>query len=233
MVFERTLESLTDRPSIERLAARYVAAMRSERPNGPFHIGGFCAGGLIAFEMARQLQAANEPVGVVAMLDCELDDADRPASSALDAVVGCLKNVPRWIADDARIYGWRHLVGRLKSRSRKIGRRLVGSDTALSAAALRDELGLWNLSNSELQVVVELHRSIDAYRPQPYQGRVLLVRPRANPLLDNGAHAPSLGWARYVASVDEVVVAGSHSTMLAAAFAGELARNDRGADRAC
>ena len=41
---------------IERMAARYVAAMRAFRPEGPYFIGGYCFGALIAFEMARLLE---------------------------------------------------------------------------------------------------------------------------------------------------------------------------------
>ena len=40
--------------SIEEMAASYVKTVRAEQPDGPYLLGGMCAGGLIAFEMARQ-----------------------------------------------------------------------------------------------------------------------------------------------------------------------------------
>ncbi len=55
--------------SVPEMAAHYVACMRELRPRGPYFIGGQSSGGLIAYEMARQLQAAGERVGHVVMLD--------------------------------------------------------------------------------------------------------------------------------------------------------------------
>jgi len=55
--------------TIEDMAARYVAAIRSVRPEGPYLLGGSSMGGTVAFEMARQLSEQGEDVALVAMLD--------------------------------------------------------------------------------------------------------------------------------------------------------------------
>ncbi len=54
---------------IEDMAARYIAEMRMVQPAGPYHLGGYSMGGLIAYEMAQQLRAAGETVGLLALLD--------------------------------------------------------------------------------------------------------------------------------------------------------------------
>src|SRR6185437_15171145 len=54
---------------IADIAAWYVARIRTVQPHGPYFLGGLCAGGVIAFEMALQLRAAGERVGLVALLD--------------------------------------------------------------------------------------------------------------------------------------------------------------------
>ena len=54
---------------VPEMAAYYVARAREVRPNGPYFLGGLCAGGVIAFEMALQLRAAGLEVGLVALLD--------------------------------------------------------------------------------------------------------------------------------------------------------------------
>ena len=41
--------------TIEEMAARYVAEMTTAQPEGPYAIGGYCFGGLVAWEMAHQL----------------------------------------------------------------------------------------------------------------------------------------------------------------------------------
>ncbi|MEO1337525.1 MAG: thioesterase domain-containing protein, partial [Myxococcota bacterium] len=56
-------------PSIERMAAAYVDAIRAAQPTGPYLIGGLSFGGFVAFEMAQQLIASGERVDMLALLD--------------------------------------------------------------------------------------------------------------------------------------------------------------------
>jgi acyl transferase domain-containing protein/thioesterase domain-containing protein/acyl carrier protein len=51
------------------MAAAHVEAIRSVQPHGPYFIAGLCAGGVIAFEMARQLQDAGETTQYVGIID--------------------------------------------------------------------------------------------------------------------------------------------------------------------
>ena len=60
------------RGSIEELARHYVAEMRKLQPHGPYKIGGYCFGGLVAFEMAQQLRAVGETTGPIAMFNAPL-----------------------------------------------------------------------------------------------------------------------------------------------------------------
>ena len=62
-------------PSVEEMATQHLRDLRAHRPNGPYLLGGFCIGGLIAYEMARRLKAAGEEVQFVAMIDPELPSA--------------------------------------------------------------------------------------------------------------------------------------------------------------
>lgn len=55
--------------TIEAMAARHLGELRKAQPHGPYRLGGFCAGGLIALEMARELKAAGEVVERVVMVD--------------------------------------------------------------------------------------------------------------------------------------------------------------------
>ncbi len=59
--------------TLERMAASYVAAIRAARPAGPYHLGGWSMGGLVAYEMARQLAAAGEEVGLLILFDTRAD----------------------------------------------------------------------------------------------------------------------------------------------------------------
>jgi FkbH-like protein len=54
---------------IEDMARFYIKEMRRKQPHGPYMLGGLCAGGVIAYEMALQLKSLGETVKLVALLD--------------------------------------------------------------------------------------------------------------------------------------------------------------------
>jgi amino acid adenylation domain-containing protein len=54
---------------IEEMAAHYLREIRTVQPAGPYSLGGYCAGGLVAWEMARQLRADGQEVAFLALLD--------------------------------------------------------------------------------------------------------------------------------------------------------------------
>jgi Thioesterase domain len=56
-------------PLLEDMAATYIESMRSVQPDGPYILGGFCGGGLIALEMARQLQMSGQAVEMLFLIE--------------------------------------------------------------------------------------------------------------------------------------------------------------------
>jgi thioesterase domain-containing protein len=54
---------------VEDMAARYIMDMQNVQPRGPYFIGGFSFGGIIALEVAQQLQQLGEEVACLIMLD--------------------------------------------------------------------------------------------------------------------------------------------------------------------
>jgi acyl transferase domain-containing protein/thioesterase domain-containing protein/SAM-dependent methyltransferase/acyl carrier protein len=54
---------------IEEMAAHYLDAVRFVQPQGPYLLGGLSFGGVAAFEMAQQLLAVGEKVGLLALFD--------------------------------------------------------------------------------------------------------------------------------------------------------------------
>lgn len=67
------------RQSIEELATAYIREMREFQPRGPYLLGGVSFGGIVAFEMARQLEDKCE-VGLVALFDSLCPGFARPMS---------------------------------------------------------------------------------------------------------------------------------------------------------
>jgi thioesterase domain-containing protein len=58
-------------PTLEDIAAAHIKLMRNIQPEGPYFLGGWCNGALIAYEMARQLQAAGQAVDLLVLMDPE------------------------------------------------------------------------------------------------------------------------------------------------------------------
>ncbi|MBT5226352.1 MAG: amino acid adenylation domain-containing protein [Chromatiales bacterium] len=63
------LEGQTPIDTIEAMASAYVSAIQVGQPAGPYHLCGWSAGGLIAYEMAQQLRARGHTVALVALVD--------------------------------------------------------------------------------------------------------------------------------------------------------------------
>jgi phthiocerol/phenolphthiocerol synthesis type-I polyketide synthase E len=55
--------------TIEEMANLYAREIRKAQPHGPYFIGGYCMGGTVAFEVARQLQRDGETVALLALFD--------------------------------------------------------------------------------------------------------------------------------------------------------------------
>lgn len=70
------LELPVDHPlppfSVEALAGAYVDLIRDQQPHGPYFLGGFSIGGVLAYEVAQRLMAAGEEIGLLVMLDCAM-----------------------------------------------------------------------------------------------------------------------------------------------------------------
>jgi amino acid adenylation domain-containing protein len=54
---------------IEDIAAHYVSSIMAHNPNGPYALAGFSFGGIIAWEMAKQMEALNKKVIMLGMFD--------------------------------------------------------------------------------------------------------------------------------------------------------------------
>ena len=82
--------AMSDHPPLEGIAAiadYYLQIIKTVQPNGPYDIGGYCLGGIIAYEISRKLQLENEKVNSLVMIDSPDNQGfNRAAQSA---------NIPR------------------------------------------------------------------------------------------------------------------------------------------
>ncbi|MEC3915596.1 polyketide synthase [Nocardia sp. CDC160] len=68
------LSGATGPESVEELARLYDTAIRSQQPSGPYVLGGWSMGGIIAHEVARRLRAAGDAVSNLVLIDANIAD---------------------------------------------------------------------------------------------------------------------------------------------------------------
>ncbi len=77
-------------PTMEAVAAAHLESLRAVQPEGPYMLGGFCVGGVVAYEMARQLRAEGQRVDLLVLIDPAYPPVVHRAARALSGRVGNL-----------------------------------------------------------------------------------------------------------------------------------------------
>jgi thioesterase domain-containing protein len=67
--------------SVEEMAESFLSEVERVQPKGPFYLGGYCLGGLVAYEMARQLIEKGEKVNFLALISARTPDYLRKSAS--------------------------------------------------------------------------------------------------------------------------------------------------------
>jgi thioesterase domain-containing protein len=213
--------------SIEAMASRYIDAMRSQQPNGPYRIGGYCFGGLVAYEMARQLEKVGEKVSVLAIFEGAMPDPADSRVSLLHRVRAVRRNLPAWLRDYARMSPVQ-VLSRIRAMLEKVLLRLRRDPEMQRRARVEetldinvDDLPESNVQLTDLQITAAVQ-----YVPKPYGGAVTLFRARhrsVNEILF-GSLDPKMGWGRLANGVRVILVDGFHRNMHLAPYAESLAR---------
>ncbi len=163
--------------SLEEMVAAYLTEVRSLQPAGPYFLGGFCFGGLLALEAARQLTSAGEEVALVAMIQTMCPVAARfcPTTSRLQRW---------WYQTTKRIDLEReNLSDRGNGYFFQRSRRIWDVAWARFAIALDKLTANGNHRRKDPAMAyifealgVEHDKVFEQYQPRSYDGDVLLVR---------------------------------------------------------
>ncbi len=170
---------------IERLALRYIGTIKTFRPDGPYLLGGYCFGALVAFEMARILAQRKEPVSFLALIDSYAPGCPAPSTS------GRLRGKLYAFLDQVRrVRPMLGYISHLPPKQRTLYlRRLLRRES--------DELrsmvhGAKTLSPEPYSLPGRESDRDWRYRPAPYPGPAVLFRPTAEPL--GFEKSPAMGW---------------------------------------
>ena len=113
-------------PTIEEMAARYVAELRAAH-EGPYLLGGYSGGGIVTFEMVRQLQELGEEVEFLVLFDSV--PPGRAARHRSEQVRNLLGNIRR--------HGYAPLRPYVRERVKGAVRRVIPRSTSASRRAPR------------------------------------------------------------------------------------------------
>ncbi len=202
---------------VEETAATYLTALREHQAHGPYHLAGYSYGGLLVYEMARQLIDAGETVAFAGLFD-----TINPA--IFIRKYGLWERAEVFWAAKVQTHLCKRL-GHLLARARD------GLSTHLRVRreirAVKSTSVTQPYSDLRMLKVREAHwKSMEEYHPEPLACHIILFKSQAT---DDKFDIPNdYGWGKLVESMEIVEVAGKHLTMFApdhvGALAGEISR---------
>ncbi len=172
--------------SFDALVEDYLAAIRRAQPAGPYNLGGYCIGGMIACEMARRLRAAGEDVRSVIMID---PDYNRVLTPWL-----------YWRSPDAPIMRPMRLLVGFMWKARVAVLRALRRAPGGGMRDPKDRRRLYDMQDN-------LAKAFRQYRPQPYEGSVALL---ASADRAERASRFAVGWRVLAPAVRITAIAPSH-----------------------
>jgi amino acid adenylation domain-containing protein len=159
--------------SLPAIAEHFVRAIRARQAHGPYMLAGWCAHGLLALEVAQQLQAQGEQIALLMMIE-----VTHPVRR---------KEYPKWkrLISTAQLK-WHLLqfeyayLGQV-SRAQKF--RYIGRRFSRKASGIKQSLWKWLMSSSVREKLYSnkspleaLYSAVEDYQPKPYEGAVVLFR---------------------------------------------------------
>ncbi len=196
--------------SFEDMAVEYIREIRSLQPEGPYLLGGYCLGGTLALEMARQLRSQGETVALIALLETYNARAIGGVPSRAVRTCRAAQNLGYHVGNFSRI----RAAGRWAFLREKY-RVLTARTRVWLASRFRKR------SYSHLMVRRANDHAERAYLPARYDGRVALFRPETHFWrLDD----PKFGWGDLHENLDVYTLPFYPRGMLVEPFVQTLAR---------
>jgi 3-oxoacyl-(acyl-carrier-protein) synthase/thioesterase domain-containing protein len=196
---------LAPRESIDSMASAYLEEVRALWPDGPYLLGGYSGGGLIALEMARRITDSKGPSVFLALID------------TLHPKMPIRKMTFARRVERARLEGLAYFrTAWARSRERGHTRRRLAEAARLVARGepvpteLRD---VW-LTRS-------FQAAVEQYRPLPWSGRAILFRPDQLEYI-YGDVRPAYGWEDVISELEVARVSGTHESLLLGPYASVL-----------
>ena len=193
-------------PTIEQMAALYADELCSVQPDGPYHLVGYCIGGTVGLEIARELERRGQRVARLVVLDSGFFFGPRPRKTT----AGKFRTTADQIVAVARTDGVAHVPRAVAREMRQLALKLLrklNRRWRLKHAAPADQRQVW------LELVEEAcNMAWRTYSPHPCQAPVTLIRTAEYASMkEKDTH---LTWGELTPRLDVHVIAAGHETLL-------------------
>jgi thioesterase domain-containing protein len=204
------------------IARDAIDLIRSARPHGPYVLFGLCVAGALAVEAARQLRDAGEDVPLVVLADTWRPGYREDMSRLAKFERGWRVRVARWRMDYERFRDGRQTLAYILNTypfARALRLAHLAAALGLSPPASMEDAG-----DHELRWFADhLGAAQTRFRPEPYAGKLLILRSREP--LEGRLFARDFGWGPFAAGGAEVAdCPGEHATMFRDAGAAAIAK---------
>lgn len=210
--------------TIEAMAADRLKLLRAIQPEGPYLLGGYCNGGLVAFEMARQLHAQGQSVDLLVLIDAFAAShlrfqflyswVNRFGSwlgIGLEQQLSCFVHLRNFIVYLQRLSQIDEQIALVLRVIKKATRTIkwLASNFAFKSGGGN---AFTPKDPEHIKYMFYTSRVLSGYMPRPYPGRVTLLR--ASELLVERSDDPTWGWCEVAQEVAVHSVPGDHSTVI-------------------
>ncbi|TCP59140.1 amino acid adenylation domain-containing protein [Tumebacillus sp. BK434] len=198
-----------DRPAharIEEAAAAYIQEMRELQPEGPYYLAGYCFGGIIAYEMARQLRLQQQEIALLGLFDSIVPNVHA------EPVYHDEKTFALWyVRKNARALGQElpPELDRLQALDTKQLHQTI-FEKAKELGLLPEDVGLLQFKRL-LKVYKAIKDAHDSYVPEPYPSTLTLFRAEDQPPHFTDL---TLGWGAVAKELRIIDVPGNHETIV-------------------
>ena len=170
---------------MESMAAAFCADLTAFQPEGPLALAGYSFGGLLGYEMARQLKAAGRDIRLLVIFDTgpDLSAGGGVRDTATRAWL-CLKNLPMYIYEDLICSFDKDTPSRLWRSLKKQARAGFRIRHSAAPGIVPNVEELFDVSQwtPELYAHVKNNLTIlGAFQYRSYDGDIVLFRARARP----------------------------------------------------
>lgn len=209
--------------SVEETASRYLHEIRKVQPNAPYLLGGHCYGGVLAFEIAQQLQRQGQTVGLLVVIDAILPETRIESTKDDDAKF--LLRMAESIKSNNNVE-FSVTFEELRDLPLNEQLHLVNKKTnyIFSDTEIKDFLRYYQLFKAHVQAMRD-------YVPQVYPHSMTLLKANEEIIHDFESpefHTddPLLGWGKYSSQrIQAVEVPGDHFSIFVEPNIQELARH--------